>query len=194
MLESLALPAGYEAETVDGGFCLTARLRCPLGQARCLAVTAASWVRDAVGGDAKIHWPNHVTVGETRVCGIECRAKDDRIMLTFKPDVQAISEPVGTFAEKVVRAAVSALEGYPENQPALLQKYCEHCITVMKFVDTTYRGVPLYGFAFAVDKHGGLMVMTQESRTIVTLYGGDVRLAQKDGEAGMPEMPRMPGR
>lgn len=194
MLESTALPAGYEAETVDEGFRLTARLHCPLSQARCLAVTAASWVRDAVGGDAKIHWPNHVMVGETRVCGIECRAKDDRIMLTFKPDMQTISEPVGTFAEKVVRAAVSALEGYPENQPALLQKYCEHCITVMKFVNTTYRGVPLYGFAFAVDKHGGLMVMTQESHTVVTLYGGDVRLAQKDGEAEMPEMPRMPGR
>lgn len=194
MLEHITLPEGYTVETADGGFLLTAPLRCPLKQARCLAVTAASWVRDAVGGDAEIHWPNHVVLNGERVCGIECRARDEKIMLTFKPDAQAIPEPIGAFAEKVVRAAVSALEGYPENQPELLQKYCEHCVTVMKFVDTTYRGVPLYGFAFAVDKHGGLMVMTKESRTVVTLYGGEVRLAKKGEEPETPEMPSMPGR
>lgn len=194
MLEHITLPEGYTVERAGGGFLLTAPLRCPLAQARCLAVTAASWVREAVGGDAEIHWPNHVLVDGTRVCGIECRARDKKIMLTFTPDAQAIPEPVGAFAEKVVRAAVSALEGYPENQPELLQKYCEHCVTVMKFVNTTYRGVPLYGFAFAVDKHGGLMVMTQESRTVVTLYGGEVRIAKKGEGPETPAVPDMPGR
>lgn len=194
MLEHITLPEGYTVEAADGGFLLTARLRCPLHQARCLAVTAASWVRDAVGGEAEIHWPNHVALNGERVCGIECRAKDDKIMLTFKPAAQAVPEPFGAFAEKVIRAAVTALEGYPDNQPELLQKYCEHCVTVMKFVDTTYRGVPLYGFAFAVDRHGGLMVMTQESRTVVTLYGGEVRLAKKGEEPETPAVPAMPGR
>lgn len=194
MLEHITLPAGYAVEAVDGGFWLAAELRCPLNQARSLAVTAALWVRNAIGGDAKIGWPNHVTVDGRRACAIECRAGNGRIMLTFRPDADVISAPLDAFAERVIRAAVDALEAYPENRENLLQAYCEHCVTVMKFVHSTYRGVPLYGFAFAVDKHGGLMVMTQESRTVVTLYGGEVRLAEKGEEPETPEVPIMPGR
>lgn len=194
MLEHITLPAGYAVEAVEGGFRLTAELRCPLNQARSLAVTAALWVRNAIGGDAKIAWPNHVLVDGKRACALECRAGDGRIMLTFRPDMEVVSAPLETFAENVVSAAADALKDYPENRESLLQAYCEHCVTVMKFVHSTYRGVPLYGFAFAVDKHGGLMVMTQESRTVVTLYGGEVRLAEKGDEPESPEVPVMPGR
>lgn len=188
---NISLPEGYALSEADGGFTLRARLRCPMSQARCLAVTAASWVRGAVDGPAKIQWPNHVVVDEKRVCSIECRASGDNIMLTFRPIDAGAGILPEDFTERVVAAAVTAIEGYPNNRPALLQEYCEHCVTVMKFVDTTYRGVPVYGFAFAVDKHGGLMVMTQESHTILTLYGGEATVVGKR-EQDMPELPPMP--
>ena len=97
--------------------------------------------------------------------------------------------------ERVVSAAVRDLEWFPENRADLIQAYCEHCRTVMKFVDVTYRGMPLYGFAFAVDRHGGLMVMTQESHTVVTVYGGEAVIVKKeDAPANVPDLPVMPGR
>lgn len=186
-------PAERYAVTRDGAsFSLTARLACPVSGARCLAVCAASWVRDAVGGDASIRWPNHVIYHEETVCAIECRAtSDDSIMLTFRPDEEHIPLPAETFAERVLRAAAADLDAYPANRAELLSRYCEHCDTVMKFVDVTYRGMPVYGFAFAVDKHGGLMVMTQESRTVVTVYGGEARIAG-GREQELPELPPMP--
>ena len=189
-MTEITLPEGYALEQADRGFALTARLRCPMSQARALAVVSASWVRDAIGGGAKILWPNHVVVDGKRVCAMECRARGDKIMLTFRPVDGAVPED---FERRVIRAAIAALEAYPENRSELLQRYCEHCLTVMKFVDTAYRGVPVYGFAFAVDKHGGLMVMTQESQTILTLYGGEAVIAEKR-EQEMPDLPRMPGR
>ncbi len=192
----MELPKGFMIEDIDGGFALTAALSCPLGQARCLAMTAASWVRDAVGGEAYILWPNHARLGEEDLCAITCRATaENNIMLTFKPKVEVLPVSAEVFMERVVSAAVRDLEGFPENRADLIQAYCEHCRTVMKFVNVTYSGMPLYGFAFAVDKHGGLMVMTQESRTVVTLYGGEAEIVKKREEPdGTPELPNMPGR
>ena len=91
-------------------------------------------------------------------------------------------------------ALASLAEGFPENSAELIQGYCNHCRTLMKFVDTVYRGMPVYGFAFAVDKFGGLMVMTQQSRSVVTVYSGRAELAQDEPQQpDMPIMPSMPG-
>lgn len=190
MLNGIELPAGFTAEETEGGFTLTARLSCPMSQARCLAVTAASWVRAAAGGEAKIQWPNHVVADGKRICAIKCLAlADGGLRFTFLPALEA--ELPADFPAAVCRAAVKDLADYPDDRPQLIQRYCEHCMTVMKFVDTTYHGVPLYGFAFAVDKHGGLMVMTQESHTVVTLYGGEaVVVGKRDQEP--PELPPTP--
>ena len=185
----------YTIEKNENGFSITAALPCPLGEARCLAVAAASWVRDAVGGDAYILWPNHVVLGEARVCAITCRATAaGELVFTFSP-TEAMPLPADELAARVADAAEKALAGFPGNQPALMQAYCDHCRTVMKFVDVTYRGMPLYGFAFAVDRHGGLMVMTQESHTVVTVYGGEAVIVKKeDAPANVPDLPVMPGR
>ena len=185
----------YELHKTENGFAVAAKLDCPVSQARCLAMVCASWVREAVGGEAKILWPNHVVLGERRVCAMTCRATgDNEIMLTFEPDRDALPVSPEDLAERVSAAAERDLAGYPDNRPALIQTYCRHCRTVMHFVDVTYRGVPLYGFAFAVDRHGGLMVMTQNSRTVVTLYGGEAKLAEKgDAPVEFPDLPLMPG-
>ena len=195
-MDHYELPEDVSIEHSEHGFTLKAKLRCPIGQARCLVVASAAWARDAVGGDSDILWPNHVIVQEKKVCAITCcGTADNYIMLTFEPDAEAL--PVGrdVFEERVARAAAAALRDYPENQPALIQAYCDHCRTVMKFVNVTYRGMPLYGFAFAVDKHGGLMVMTQESHTVVTVYGGEAEIVKKGEEPdAAPDLPIMPGR
>lgn len=185
----------YACEKTETGFVITAKLSCPVGQARCLAVTAASWVRDAVGGEASILWPNHVVLGERRVCAITCRATgDNEIMLTFTPDPGTQDVLPADFAGRVSAAAERDLSGYPDNRAALLQTYCSRCRTVMRFVNVNYRGMPVHGFAFAVDKHGGLMVMTQKSRTVITLYGGEAKLVEQgDVPEELPDLPVMPG-
>ena len=185
----------YSLQITDSGFVLAAKLDCPVNEARCLAMVCASWVREAVGGKAKILWPNHVVLGERRVCPVTCRATgNNEIMLTFEPDREALSSSPEDLAERVAAAAERDLAGYPDNRAELIQTYCRHCRTVMQYVNVTYRGVPLYGFAFAVDKHGGLMVMTQTSRTVVTLYGGEARIVRKDdAPVEVPDLPPMPG-
>ena len=193
---TMDLPEGFSCETAEGGFTLAAPLRCPVSEARCLAMVCASWVRAAVGADAAILWPNHVVLDGRRVCAVTCRATaGGTLVFTFRPDPAVLPVPAEDFRAGVLAAAVPALTGYPENRADLLTAYCEHCRTVMKFVHTAYRGMPLYGFAFAVDKHGGLMVMTQESRTVVTLYGGEAEIVRReDGPEETPELPPMPGR
>ena len=185
----------YTLQKTENGFVLAARLECPVSEARCLAMVCASWVRAAVGGEAKILWPNHVRVGEKCVCAITCRATgENEIMLTFEPDNEVLSVTLETFAERVAAEAERDLSGYPDNRAELIQAYCRHCATVMQYVNVTYRGVPLYGFAFAVDRHGGLMVMTQSSRTVVTLYGGEAKIVRKDEvPVEIPDFPPMPG-
>ena len=186
--------AGLSAAPCEGGFTLTLRPDFPMAEARCLAVTAASWVREAAGGEAEIHWPNRVVLRGEALCGITCRAAaSGEIIFTFMPTA-ALNVPGEDFARDVVRAAARDLSDYPENRSALMTDYCAACVTVMKYVEVTYRGLPLYGFAFAVDKHGGLMVMTQSSRTVVTVYGGDARIVPKDEvPVDMPDFPNMSG-
>lgn len=184
------LPEGYTYETTEEGFSLTVPLTCPVGEARSLAVTAALWVRDAVGGTARIHWPNHVIADGKRVCAVRCAALSaGGLRFDFHPSPE-VGLPAD-FAAAVCRNAAEAMAGYPENRPQLLQRYCEFCDTVMKFVDTSYRGMPIYGFAFAVDRHGGLMVMTQESRTVLTIYGGEAVIADKRDQQP-PDLPPTP--
>lgn len=180
--------AGVSLKREDGALVLTAALDCPVGQARSLAVSCAVWPCEAVGGGASIRWPNHVVKDGADLCAIECRATgDDRIVLTYRPR-GALPLPEEDLFDRVASAAERDLADFPHNSAALLTRYCERCDTIMKFVDTTYRGMPLYGFAFAVDKHGGLMVMTQESHTVVTLYGGEAAIVGKRD----PEPPDLP--
>lgn len=194
-MDQILFPGGYAPERGERSLTVRARLDCQMDQARSLAVTASVWARDAAGGDAFILWPNRVMLGEKQICAVTCRAAGDVITLIFAPDPEALPVERDVFDERVIRSAAEALAGYPDNRPELLKAYCAHCRTVMKFVNVTYRGMPLYGFAFAVDKHGGLMVMTQESRTVVTLYGGTAEIVSKGEEPDRtPELPVMPGR
>ena len=184
----------YLFQKTGTGFIITAKLSCPVGQARCLAVTAASWVCEAVGDTASILWPNHVVLGEKRVCAITCRAtKDNVIMLIFAPASEASDMLPADFAERVSASAERDLSDYPDNRAELIQTFCSRCRTVMKFVNVNYRGMPVHGFAFAVDKHGGLMVMTQRSRTVITLYGGEAKIVEQgDVPEEIPDLPTMP--
>ena len=192
-MNNLRIPDFMSFESTDDGFVLRARLKCPVSEARCLAVAAASWVREAAGNGASILWPNHVVQGDRRVCGITCRASGEEIVFTFKPLREAVSLTFEEFRDRVLACAVRDLDNYPDDREDLMRQYCEHCGTIMKFVNITYRGMPLYGFAFAIDKHGGLMVMTQESRTVVTVYGGEAEIVRRGEEpVCTPDLPVTP--
>ena len=130
------------------------------------------------------------------LCRVRFGRGADRVVFQVELDTAALKSaglektPQGIM-EEIAHALAAAVEGCPDNLENAAERYCEACVTLMKFVDVTYRGVPVYGFAFAVDRHGGLMVMTQESRTVVTVYSGAAALAQSQLDA--PEMPPAPG-
>ena len=179
-------------------FSVALPLVCDPKQARSLQNDAGLRARNAIGGKTKIRWLNDVVIGEKQVCYIRCAAKNGVFVCSFIFDMQVITELAEngeqTDAENILQSVVSAMAedaaGYPENTEALLTAYCEHCLMIMKFVDVMYRGVPLYGFCFAIDRQGGLMVMTQETHTVVFVYSGPASLAKKEPEA--PDMPPMP--
>ena len=183
-----------ETEEVDGEFRfrITAPLPCPPAQARALPLAAALWLRDAVGGPARIQWPAEVTADGRPAGRVTCRVGADTITFSCALMPDAVPDPAAA-AAAVADAAAETLAGWPDNRPDIIQRYCNACDTVMRFVDTFWRGMPLYGFAFAVDKNGGLMVMTQETRTVLTVYDGPARIAES-AEAPPPDLPVMPGR
>lgn len=160
---------------------------CDRKQMRSLGAAAASCLRDAIGGKAEILWPGDILLDGEKAASVSCSVRADDVLLAFDVSAAHASDTL----EQNVRASLAArAEGFPENNAQLIQEYCNSCRTLMKFVDTAYRGMPVYGFAFAVDKFGGLMVMTQESRTVVTVYSGKAELAKDEPQ--QPDLPLMP--
>lgn len=175
---------------------LCATLRCPVSEARGLRMAAAVCARDAIGAGAEIHWPGMIMLTKKLLCRVRFGRGADRVIFQVElnlPELTAagIAKTPESIMEEIARTLAEAIAGCPENLEAAAQRYCQSCVTLMKFVDVTYRGVPVYGFAFAVDRHGGLMVMTQESRTVVTVYSGAATLAATQPET--PEIPPVPG-
>lgn len=188
----------------DGGlwFSVAVKPDCPFSESFSLPVAAAVCARNAIGGEAKIKWPNDILVDGKKVCGILCEAVNGVIVLGFGinlknalpddlPDAGRVEGEPEVLLRRIVEELALLLREYPENRPTIIQAYCEHCVTLMKYVDVVYRNMPLYGFACAIDKNGGLMVMTQESRTVVTIYSGEATIVKKrDGDD--PDVPAPP--
>lgn len=162
---------------------------CPRKENRILGAAAALCLRDAMGGAAEILWPGEIVIDKKTAASVECRAAEGGALLSFDVDDAHAAEGLAELVENALRALAA---GFPENSAEIIQNYCNHCRTLMKFVDVVYRGMPVYGFAFAVDRFGGLMVMTQVSRTVVTVYSGRAELAQDEPQ--QPDIPTMPGR
>lgn len=175
-------------------FSMAVKPDCPFQEAFSLPVAAAVCARNAIGGQAKIKWPNDILVDGKKVCGILCEAVNGVIVLGFGvnvenplpedlPDAGRTDKSPLELITAITHELAGLMAGYPENRPEIIQAYCEHCMTLMKYVDVVYRNMPLYGFACAIDKNGGLMVMTQESRTVVTVYSGEATIVKKrDGD------------
>ena len=168
-------------------FELTLEARADRKQIRSLAAAAAVYLRDAVCEEADILWPGDITLGGERVARVERAPRDGAIRLFF---TVAAPYAAADLPEKLLAALRSKAAGFPENNAELIQEYTNSCRTVMKYVDTVYRGMPVYGFAFAVDKYGGLMVMTQETRTVITVYTGRADIAVDEPQ--QPDYPLMP--
>ncbi len=168
-------------------FEITLPTSCSRSEARSLGAAAATCLRDAIGGRTEILWPGHILLGEEELASVTCRVGEGSVLLTFDVSPAHASE---TLAMDVEKAVAGLAADFPANNAEIIQNYCNRCRTLMKFVDVVYRGMPVYGFAFAVDKHGGLMVMTQVSRTVITVYSGEAVLAKDEPQ--QPDMPLMP--
>lgn len=195
---------GRSFSSEEGGlyFSMAVKPNCPFQEALSLPVAAAVCAQKAIGGKSKIKWPNDILVDGKKVCGILCEAVNGVIILGFGinvkndlpedlPDAGRVDKTPEELIAAITYELARLLEGYPDNRPEIIQTYCEHCMTLMKYVDVIYRNMPLYGFACAIDKNGGLMVMTQESRTVVTIYSGEATIVKKrDGDD--PDVPAPP--
>lgn len=181
---------GRSFSSEEGGLYLSmcAPLPCQPREAPALAALAALAVCEAIGGDAQIKWPNDIMSTGKKVAGILCEMRDDCLIFGFGVNVEnALPEELSEaghvhaareeLLDRITHRMATILSGYPENREALMELYAKKCCTLGRPVDVTYRGMPLYGYAFAVDKHGGLMVMTQENRSVVTVYSGEATFA-----------------
>ncbi len=155
-----------------------------------LRAAAAVCAQKALGEGTKIVWPCDIVKGDETLASILCEAQGENLVIGF----WVLPMPEGPSPETMLQSILTDLAAYvadwPGNIEKVMQDYCDRCLTLMHFVDVTYRGMPLYGFAFAVDRVGGLMVMTQESLTVVTVYSGDAPLAEDPPES--PEVPIQP--
>lgn len=181
---------GRSFSSEEGGLYLSlcAPLPCSAREAPALAALAALAACEAIGEGAQIKWPNDIMLTGKKVCGILCEMRGDGLIFGFGVNVDnalpaelteagRVSAGRESLAEKITQRMAAILSGYPENREELMDAYAKKCCTLSRFVQVTYRGMPLYGYAFAVDKHGGLMVITQESRTVVTIYSGEATFA-----------------
>lgn len=181
---------GRSFSAEDGGLYLSmcAPLPCPPADAPALAALAALSACQAIGEGALIKWPNDIMLTNKKVCGILCEMREGCLIFGFGVNVEnelpaelteagRVNASREALLDAITHRMADTLAGYPENREALMDVYAKKCCTLGRPVDVTYRGMPLYGYAFAVDKHGGLMVMTQENRAVVTVYSGEATFA-----------------
>ena len=181
----------YSAE--EGGLWFSVALRpdCAPAQLTPLPALAAVAVREALGDKTMIKWPNDIFLDGKKICGILSELRDGVVVLGIGINLTNALPPELTEAGRaqadagelllaIMRRLDDILAGYPANADSLMPRYSQHCLTLGKYVDCVYRGMPLHGFACGVDNSGGLMVMTQESRTVVILYSGEATLSLPD--------------
>lgn len=163
-------------ETEEGlPFAVSLPLTVPLAEAQCFPHLAALCACEAIGGGAVIHWPCDIMLTDIRLCTLRCRAGEGVIaplVTLYRP----AGEDLPALAADIAGRLWALGAAFPAEREARLQAYCDRCVTLKKGVDFLYRGVPMNGYAFAVDRNAALMVMT-ESRTVLTLRTGPVRLA-----------------
>lgn len=184
---------GRRFSAEEGGlyFSLCVKPLCEMKEAPALTALAALAVRDAIGGSAKIKWPNDILVEGKKVCGILSEAREGLIVfgigINISNELPGELERAGriqaepeALLKAITERIAQIVAAYPGNREELLQDYAFKCCTLGRMVDIVYRGMPMSGFACSVDKHGGLMVMTQENRTVVTIYSGEASFEPAD--------------
>ena len=156
-------------------------------QVRSLGCAAAVCLRDLLCREADILWPGRIMLRDDCIARAEWASRDGELLLRITVTAPYAGEHLPAALRATLEKKAAA---FPANNAEIIQEYANNCRTIMKYVDTVYRGMPVYGFAFAVDKYGGLMVMTQASRTVITVYGGTAELAVDEPQ--QPEYPAMP--
>lgn len=151
----------------------------------------------AIGGEAKIKWPNDIVIGTKKVCGIltEMSAETDRINYIvcgiginvntqeFPDELadKATSILIETGSEtdrcsliaKVMNELEPLYEEFIEHGfSSVADEYKKNCITLGREVKVIYRGKEIFGKAADIDDNGSLIAETSDG--IITVNSGEV--------------------
>lgn len=163
-----------------------------------LTLAAGLAVCRAIGGEARIKWPNDVVIGSRKVCGIltELSAEIDRVNyvvcgIGINVNTQSFPEELSDKAtslciesgKRFSRARLTAdvmneLEPIYESFAAdgiapLLGEYRSLCVNIGREQRITRRGAEITGICEGVSPDGGLIVRTADG-SVETITSGDV--------------------
>lgn len=180
---------GRSFSSEEGGLYFSMAVKPPCALAECLflPVAAAVCVRDAVGGDAQIKWPNDILLTGKKICGILTESREGVIVfgigvnianaLDNLPQAGRVAADPQALLTDITHRLAQAVRGYPANRAALLRRYADHCLTLGKTVDVIVRGEPLRGLACGLDENGALRVKPEGGKAPVAVASGEATLA-----------------
>ena len=181
----------YSAE--EGGLYVSVCVAppCEMKDAPALAALAALAAKEAISDSARIKWPNDILMNGKKVCGILSEARQGLLVFGFGinidnqvpddiPNVGFVEGKAEEILQKLTDKMAEIVAGYPANREELMQQYAFNCCTLGNNVSVIYRGMPVSGMAFSVDKHGGLMIMPTDSRTVIIVYSGEATILKKE--------------
>jgi BirA family biotin operon repressor/biotin-[acetyl-CoA-carboxylase] ligase len=181
---------GRSFSSEEGGlyFSMAVKPPCELAECLFLPIAAAVCVRDAVGGDAKIKWPNDILLAGKKICGILTESREGCVVFGIGvnianalpddlPQAGRVAADPQALLTGITHRLAQAVRGYPANRAALLKRYADNCLTLGKTVDVTVRGEKLRGLACGLDENGALRVKPEGSNETVTVASGEATLA-----------------
>lgn len=165
----------------------------PLMDVSRLTLIAGIALCRAIGGEAKIKWPNDIVIGTKKVCGIltEMSAETDRINFVvcgiginvntknFPDELKdkATSILIETdnktdrcyLISKVVNELEPLYDEFIKNGfSSLADEYKKSCVTLGREVKVIYRGKEINGKAIDIGSTGGLVLDTSDGRIEIT--------------------------
>ena len=162
-----------------------------------ITLAAGVAVCRAIGGGAKIKWPNDIVMGTKKVCGIltEMSAEPDRINYVVcgiginvnveKFPAELSEKATSIYNETGIKQDRNALTARVMNEfervydiflrdgfGALAEEYGRECVTLGKRVQVIYHNKKIQGSATGIDESGALIVDTDDGR--ITVASGEV--------------------
>lgn len=136
--------------------------------------------------ECRIKWPNDIVVGSRKICGILCEQKNGCTVIgiginLYQTDFKELSD-IATSArlcgaeidkDTLLEELLAELGNIPENRPAYLEYYKQHCCTLNSSVRIIRNSEEFFAFAEDIDNCFRLKIKTDAGK-IITLNSGEV--------------------